>query len=502
MRGLRPILHRVSWAKRSLSDSVSEPSSPVMPYIMSQIGFPRLMYPARKHMPRDTDSIFAKVSAEHMAGVMCATVRPYSPSPRTSAEVQSIVRNRAFPTPSETALASAAATMAGDMSTPVAERTLPARARVYLPAPHPMSSMSVPRRSGGVPRRTMDTNGSSSPGTGPSKDRTLRSQSLPSAGRNPPGLHRLPISPGSMQGYMRTADLTGGPRRMVCISVPSILSAMADAEMTAAEIEERIEACRKRIMSAEAAIAERPDSSRAQTLAISVRPLRAELANLERLLDEARAREDPREREIRKELDKNQAEIEELEERLRTASDPVEVNNLSVSRRFLQMERNQLLIRLAGGRGAEEEDETAELRRANDAKSRIIEDQNAKIESLRKELSVAKAALGNPEDSASCDETRVTVTAGRLNSIRNEARRLGAENYDLRTEISDLKKQADLLHRNIGELTAHCRESDGHIRELEERCRALSGQLEASVRKLREAEKEIAGLREYIAGSK
>lgn len=280
---------------------------------------------------------------------------------------------------------------------------------------------------------------------------------------------------------------------------------MADAEMTAAEIEERIESCRKRIMSAEAAIAERPDSSRAQTLSISIRPLRAELADLEHLLDEVRRREgegDPREQEIKRELEKNRAEIEDIEEKLRTTSDPVEINNLSVSRRFLQMERNQLLIRLTGGRNSDEGDETAELRRANDAKSRIIEDQNAKIESLRKELAAAKAAVGNPEDSASCDETRVTVTAGRLNSIRNEARRLGAENYELRTEVEKLKKQADVLHRNIGELTGHCRESDGHIRELEERCRALSGQLDASMRKLREAEKENAGLREYIAGSK
>lgn len=296
-----------------------------------------------------------------------------------------------------------------------------------------------------------------------------------------------------------------GPNGWYVYLFPPYLSTMADAEMTAAEIEERIESCRKRIMSAEAAIAERPDSSRAQTLAISIRPLRAELANLEHLLDEARRREgegDPREQGIRRELEKNRAEIEELEERLRTTSDPVEANNLSVSRRFLQMERNQLLIRLTGGRDADGEDEIAELRRANDAKSRIIEDQNAKIESLRKELAAARAAVGNPEDSASCDETRVTVTAGRLNSIRNETRRLGAENYELRTEVSDLKKQADILHRNIGELTGHCRESDGHIRELEERCRALSGQLEASVRKLREAEKENAGLREYIAGSK
>ena len=102
----------------------------------------------------------------------------------------------------------------------------------------------------------------------------------------------------------------------------------------------------------------------------------------------------------------------------------------------------------------------------------------------------------------SCDETRVTVTAGRLNSIQNEARRLGAENYDLRSEISELKKQADMMHRNIGELTCHCRESEDHVRELEERCRALSGQLETSVRRLREAENEIKGLREYIAGSR
>ena len=52
---------------------------------------------------------------------------------------------------------------------------------------------------------------------------------------------------------------------------------MAD-EMTVTELEERIESCRNRIRSAEAAIAERPDPSRAQTLNISIRPIRAELA--------------------------------------------------------------------------------------------------------------------------------------------------------------------------------------------------------------------------------
>ena len=261
---------------------------------------------------------------------------------------------------------------------------------------------------------------------------------------------------------------------------------MAD-EMTVTELEERIESCRNRIRSAEAAIAERPDSSRAQTLNISIRPIRAELAELEHRLEEARKKEpeDPREEKIRKELEKNQAELD-------------------VSKRFLQMERNQLLIRLTNGGQAEEteDEEVAGLRRANEAKTRIIEDQNAKIEALRKELASAKAALGNPEDGVSCDESRVTVTAGRLNSIQNEARRLGAENYDLRSEISELKKPADMMHRNIGELTCHCRESEDHVRELEERCRALSGQLETSVRRLREAENEIKGLREYIAGSR
>ena len=280
---------------------------------------------------------------------------------------------------------------------------------------------------------------------------------------------------------------------------------MAD-EMTVTELEERIESCRNRIRSAEAAIAERPDSSRAQTLNISIRPIRAELAELEHRLEEARKKEpeDPREEKIRKELEKNQAELDDIEEKLHGETDPIKVNNLTVSKRFLQMERNQLLIRLTNGGQAEEteDEEVAGLRKANEAKTRIIEDQNAKIEALRKELASAKAALGTPEDGVSCDETRVTVTAGRLNSIQNEARRLGAENYDLRSEISELKKQADMMHRNIGELTCHCRESEDHVRELEERCRALSGQLETSVRRLREAENEIKGLREYIAGSR
>ena len=125
---------------------------------------------------------------------------------------------------------------------------------------------------------------------------------------------------------------------------------MAD-EMTVTELEERIESCRNRIRSAEAAIAERPDSSRAQTLNISIRPIRAELAELEHRLEEARKKEpeDPREEKIRKELEKNQAELDDIEEKLHGETDPIKVNNLTVSKRFLQMERNQLLIRLTNG---------------------------------------------------------------------------------------------------------------------------------------------------------
>ncbi len=279
---------------------------------------------------------------------------------------------------------------------------------------------------------------------------------------------------------------------------------MADGDMTAAELRERIAACRKRIESTEKAIAERPDSSRAQTLSISIRPIRAELAELERRLDEVLKKgeeEDPGTGKTEAALARNRSELDDIERELETETDPVRINNLTVSKRFLQMERNQLLIRLAGNGGPEEDDaELAELRKANDAKSRIIADQNEKIESLKKELAVSKA--GNPEDSVSCDETRVTVTAGRLTAIKNEARRLGAENYDLKSQISELKKQADSMHRSISDLTLHCREDEKRIRELEERCTALSGQLESSVRKLREADREIKGLREYIAGSK
>ena len=138
-------------------------------------------------------------------------VRPYLPSLPVSATDQSMARNSAFVIPDASAFLEAASVMAGDTSTPVMERTLFESASEYLPVPQPMSRTSVHDGSGCAMRMTRETNGSSSPGMGPSKVCTRPSQSLPSDGWKPSGLHLLSISPGSMGTPMQDADLTDCP---------------------------------------------------------------------------------------------------------------------------------------------------------------------------------------------------------------------------------------------------------------------------------------------------
>lgn len=284
---------------------------------------------------------------------------------------------------------------------------------------------------------------------------------------------------------------------------------MAGKSADVAALEEEIAKTKKKIESAERAVAERPDSNRARSLQITLRNLRAELHNLEESLDAARAEgadeeeEDEGDAWIRDALDKNQKEIDDIDLKLRDAKDQVEVNNLTVSKRFLQMERNQLLIRLTHETAPAASDEDIEtVRREVESKMRIIEAQNKQIEELKKELSAAKAQVWDPLRETESDETRITVTAGRLRSINGEARRLGAENYELKKQIGELKTEKDSLHRTIGDLTVHIRDVEAHARETEARAGKLAAELQEAERRMEEADRTIDGLKAALEDSR
>lgn len=291
---------------------------------------------------------------------------------------------------------------------------------------------------------------------------------------------------------------------------------MSDAEgPSAAEIEQAIQACQEKIAKIQGIMHERADSNRAVTLEPALRSARSDLVVLERQLDLAKEREQKTATsaaQLRVDIAEHERRIADLEGQMKSAKDGVDINNLEVSRRFLQMERNQLLCELtkleaakaatpAGGADDEDGDdeaEVAELRRSNDAKTRIIEDLNQKLEKLRKELAVAKAMIDGYEGDADPDSTRVTVKAERLQELKNENRRLQAENEDLKAH------DAMTSHSTVG-LTAHCKDMDEHARELEnqllettERCNALAGHTTALEKELRQLQAENDGLKAHL----
>ena len=273
-----------------------------------------------------------------------------------------------------------------------------------------------------------------------------------------------------------------------------------------AEIERQIEDTEPKIKSAESAIAERPDSNRSRSLQITLRNLRGELSNLKAMLERAEDEapsDSPEDSKTKAELDRNKDELDDIEAKLSLAADPVEINNLTVSKRFLQMERNQLLIRLTHETAPAVTDEDIEtVRKEVEAKIRIIQAQNAQIEDLKKQLSAAKAQVWDPLRESSSDSTRITVTAGRLRAINGEARRLGAENYELKKQMGELKNKKDGLHRAIGDLTVHVKDAEAHARETEARAMALADELQEAERRIEALERENKGLRDTIIDSR
>jgi len=287
---------------------------------------------------------------------------------------------------------------------------------------------------------------------------------------------------------------------------------MSDAEgPSAAEIEQAIKACKEKIAKIQNIINERAGSNQAITLEPALRSTRGDLATMERQLDLAKQQEQKSAANVAQlqvDIKEHERRIADLEQQMKSAHDGVDINNLEVSRRFLQMERNQLLCELTelesaknvenANDGTDAEDSDTELRRSNDAKTRIIEDLNQKLEKTQKELAVAKAMIDGYEGDADPDTTRVTVKAERIQGLKNENRRLQAENEGLRAH------DAMTSHSTVG-LTAHCKDMEEHARNLEsqllettERCNALAGNTEALEKEIRRLQAENDGLKAHL----
>jgi len=278
-----------------------------------------------------------------------------------------------------------------------------------------------------------------------------------------------------------------------------------------AEIEEQIDYHEDKLKSIQRAIDENPDSNRTRMLEISMRNMRAELSNLKLALEDAKkCGEEDRQAVslLKKDIEDRNSRIDEIDRVLENEPDKTARNNLEVSKRFLQMEINSLEIRISDAtrkadvvKHEDKDKEIEELRRSNDARARMIADLQSRLSSAERDLSVAKALAADPEK-VQCDETRVTVTSGRLNELSNKAAALGAENYDLKCQITKLKQSADMSKKDIHDLTIHCKNGDSQILELQGRIAALVEEGDAVRKKAAEIQSENEGLKNYMKDMK
>lgn len=204
--------------------------------------------------------------------------------------------------------------------------------------------------------------------------------------------------------------------------------------------------------------------------------LRSELAELERELDEKEESSDPNEDAL-KDVD---CKIADIDSQLGLETDAVVRNNLEVSKRFLQMERNALLIKMTQKEKRKDsaEEKLKELEKLSESRLRMIDDLRERLDTAEKERSYYKAVAENPDRKVSCDTTRVTVTAGALRDLRNEAKVLAITNGNLKTENRELKNGIEALRNDVRRLTLLCKESDSQILLLQSKVFELRKQLE------------------------
>ena len=204
--------------------------------------------------------------------------------------------------------------------------------------------------------------------------------------------------------------------------------------------------------------------------------LNDEIAELERRLDEMEDEGPDYDAEIA-DIDSKLADIAS---QMQLETDPVVRNNLEVSKRFLQMERNHLLVEKTQGTPRRDplEERIEDLSRKLEAGRAYAAELENRLAKAEKEISYYKRLAENPDRNVSCDTTRVTVTAEALSELRNDAKLKAIENGNLKMENRELKNQIDMLRRNIRELTEHCRDADSQIMKQQAALALLRKQME------------------------
>lgn len=251
---------------------------------------------------------------------------------------------------------------------------------------------------------------------------------------------------------------------------------MEKGEGSAAELKWLIEERRRRLEDVEEQMAATTDKDILEGLKGMQRMLSLEIADLEEELADNDGGDDFDE--IIDDLDRKIRDINTL---LENETDPIIRNNLEVSKRYLQMERNGTLIKITQTRKVKDpvQEKIEELEQLCGSRLRIINDLQEKLRKAEKDLSYYKAIAENPDRKVSCDTARVSVTAEALSELRNEAKVLSVNNYNLKTENRELKKQIDLLRQNVVELTKHCKEADSQVNTLQSRIHQLRKEMEA-----------------------
>ncbi len=171
--------------------------------------------------------------------------------------------------------------------------------------------------------------------------------------------------------------------------------------------------------------------------------------------------------------------LADIDSALMDETDPIIRNNLEVSKRFLQMERNHALIEKTQTTKIEDPLETKirslEKRLQNSAI--YAEDLRVKLDYALKDVEHYRLLAENPDRNSKCDTTRVIIEAGALRDLRNQVKIKTLETETLKKENRALKDQIALLHKNITELTVHCREGDTQILVLQKRLADLRQKL-------------------------
>lgn len=163
--------------------------------------------------------------------------------------------------------------------------------------------------------------------------------------------------------------------------------------------------------------------------------------------------------------------ISDIDNALRYESDPIVRNNLEVSKRFLQMERNHALIEKTQATVKEDPAE-ARIRALENSLENSVnysERLKAKLDEALKDVAHYKALAENPDRMVKCDSTRVLIEAGALSNLRNQAKVKTLECETLKRENRALRDQIAMLRKNISELTVHCKEGDTQILILQKR---------------------------------